>query len=79
MPQEPQLTAGKNVFENVMEAVEPIKAILRRYDEINAKFGEDLDPDAMDKLLAEQARVQDLIDLHNAWELIAKSRSRWTR
>jgi energy-dependent translational throttle protein EttA len=69
LSQEPQLNPEKNVFDNVMEAVEPIKAILRRYDEINAKFGEDLDPDAMDKLLAEQARVQDLIDLHNAWEL----------
>src|SRR6185295_10164245 len=39
------------------------------FDEINARFGEDLSPDEMDKLLAEQSRVQDAIDHANAWEL----------
>lgn len=69
LPQEPQLNPDKTVFENVMEAVEPIKKILRRYDEINAKFAEPMEPEEMEKLLAEQARVQDQIELHNAWEL----------
>ncbi len=69
LPQEPQLNPDKTVFENVMEAVEPIKKILRRYDEINEKFAEPMEPEEMEKLLAEQARVQDQIELHNAWEL----------
>jgi sulfate-transporting ATPase len=69
LPQEPQLNPDKTVFENVMEAVEPIKKVLRRYDEINAKFAEPMEPEEMEKLLNEQARVQDQIELHNAWEL----------
>jgi ATP-binding cassette ChvD family protein len=69
LSQEPQLNPDKNVEENVQEAVEPTRKILRRFDEINAKLGEPLEPDAMDKLLAEQARVQDQIELLNAWEL----------
>ena len=69
LPQEPQLNPDKTVFENVMEAVEPIKKILRRYDEINEKFAEPMEPEEMEKLLAEQAKVQDQIELHNAWEL----------
>ncbi len=69
LSQEPRLNPDKNVLENVEEAVAPTRAILRRYDEINARLGEPLEPDEMDKLLAEQARVQDQIELHNAWEL----------
>ncbi len=69
VPQEPRLNPAKDVFGNVEEAVEPIRAILRRYDEINARFAEPLEPEAMEKLLAEQARVQDKIDATNAWEL----------
>jgi ATP-binding cassette ChvD family protein len=69
LPQEPQLNPDKDVLGNVMEAVEPIRAVLRRYDEINAKLGEPMEPDAMDKLLNEQARVQDQIEALGAWEL----------
>ncbi len=69
LSQEPQLNPELDVFGNVQEAVEPIRAILRRYDEINAKLGEPLEPEAMEKLLDEQAKVQDQIELHNAWEL----------
>jgi len=69
LPQEPRLNPDKNVFENVEEAVEPTRKILRRFDEINARLGEPLDADAMEKLLTEQAKVQDLIEAHNAWEL----------
>ncbi|MGC4006607.1 MAG: energy-dependent translational throttle protein EttA [Pirellulales bacterium] len=69
LPQEPQLDPNKSVFENVMDAVEPVRAILRRYDEINERLGADIDGDEMEKLLDEQAKVQDQIELHNAWEL----------
>ena len=69
VPQEPRLTPGKNVWENVQEAVQSTRDVLNRFDEINAKLGEDMSPEAMEKLLDEQAKVQDKIDLLNAWEL----------
>jgi len=67
--QEPKLNPDKDVWGNVQEAVQSTRDILNRFDEINAKLGEPMDADKMDKLLAEQARVQDKIDLLNAWEL----------
>ena len=69
LSQEPQLNPDKDVWGNVEEAVEPTRKILRRFDEINARLGEDVSPAEMEKLLAEQAKVQDLIEAHNAWEL----------
>ena len=50
------------MFGNVEEAVEPTRKILRRFDEINAQLGEPMEPEAMEKLLAEQAKVQDQIE-----------------
>lgn len=69
VPQEPMLNPEKDVLGNVEEAVAKTRAILKRYDEINAKFAEPLDDAAMEKLLKEQTRVQDQIDAVNAWEL----------
>jgi len=69
LQQEPQLDPAKTVFENVMDAVGKTRAILTRFEEINAKLGEPMEPAAMEKLLAEQAAVQDLIDAKNAWDL----------
>ena len=67
--QEPRLDANKTVLGNVEEGVAEIKALLTRYDEINAKFGEEMSPEAMDKILEEQAKVQDRIEAANAWDL----------
>ncbi|MEX0678188.1 MAG: energy-dependent translational throttle protein EttA [Pirellulales bacterium] len=69
LSQEPQLNPEKDVWGNVEEAVEPTRKILRRYDEINARLGQNLAPDEMEKLLALQAKVQDRIELAGAWEL----------
>ena len=69
LPQEPRLDATKTVLGNVEEGVSEIKALLARYDEINAKFGEELSPDEMDKVLEEQGRVQDRIEAANGWDL----------
>jgi sulfate-transporting ATPase len=69
LEQEPTLDPEKTVFENVMEAVGETRAILRRFEEINARLGEPLDDAEMEKLLAEQAAVQDLIEARNAWDL----------
>jgi ATP-binding cassette ChvD family protein len=69
VPQEPQLNPDKDVLGNVEEAVQSTRALLKRYDEINARFGESLSDAEMEKLLAEQARVQDKVEALNAWEL----------
>jgi len=72
LPQEPQLDPSKDVFGNVDEGVASTRALLTRFDEINAKFGEDMSPEAMEKLLEDQAKVQDAIDAAGAWDLDSK-------
>jgi energy-dependent translational throttle protein EttA len=67
--QEPQLNPKKDVRGNVEEGVAETKALLEKYDAINAKLGEDLSPAEMDKTLEEQSRLQDRIDATNAWDL----------
>src|SRR5262249_5438062 len=67
--QEPRLDPKKEVRGNVEESVAPIKALLTRYDDVNAKLGEALSPNEMEKVLAEQGRLQDRIDASNAWDL----------
>jgi len=69
LQQEPRLNASKTVLGNVEEGVAEIKALLTRYDEINAKFGEELSPEEMDKVLEEQGKVQDRIEAANGWDL----------
>ena len=67
--QEPKLDPSKDVLGNVEEGVAEIKALLHRYDEINARFGEDLSPEEMEKVLEEQGKVQDRIEAANGWDL----------
>jgi len=69
LPQEPQLDAGKDVLGNVEEAVAATKKLLARFDEVNARLGEDITPDEMEKLLEEQAKLQDAIDAAKGWDL----------
>ena len=69
LPQEPRLDPTKTVKGNVEEGVAETKAILERYDELNMKLGEELSPEAMDKVLEEQGRLQDRIDAVNAWDI----------
>jgi sulfate-transporting ATPase len=69
LQQEPALNPDKDVRGNVEEGVAEIKAVLDRYDAINAKLGEDMSPEEMDKVLEEQSKLQDRIDATNAWDL----------
>jgi sulfate-transporting ATPase len=69
LPQEPRLDPAKNVLGNVEEGVAEVRALLNRYDEINAKFGDELSPEEMDKVLEEQGRIQDRIEAANGWDL----------
>src|SRR5215204_6033134 len=67
LEQEPKLDESKTVIECVKEAVQPIVEMLARFDEVNAKFAE---PDAdFDALVAEQAKLQEQLDKHDAWNL----------
>jgi ATP-binding cassette ChvD family protein len=67
LEQEPELDETKTVIEVVKEAVQPIVDLMARYDEVNAKFAE---PDAdFDALVAEQAKLQEELDKHDAWNL----------
>ena len=69
LPQEPVLDPAKNVLQHVEEAVGETRALLTRFEELSTKLGEPLADAEMEKVLAEQARVQDAIDAANAWEL----------
>ena len=69
LPQEPQLDPTKDVRGNVEQAVAQVRALLARFDAINARLGAVADPDEMDKLLEEQASVQDAIEAAQGWDL----------
>jgi sulfate-transporting ATPase len=67
LEQEPKLDESKTVIEVIREGVQPIVDMLRRFDEVNAKFAE---PDAdFDALIAEQSKLQDALDKVDAWHL----------
>src|SRR5215212_2362061 len=67
LPQEPQLDESKNVRQNVEEAVADQRKLLDRFNAISAAFGE-ADAD-FDKLMEEQAKVQERIDTLDLWNL----------
>jgi sulfate-transporting ATPase len=69
LPQEPELDESKTVRETVEEGVAGTKDLLQRFDEISMKFAEPMDDEAMNKLLAEQAELQEAIEATNGWEL----------
>ena len=75
LPQDPPLNEEKTVKENVMEGVQHVYDALAEYDEINVKFGLPEyyeDPDKMEKLMARQAELQDVIDSTDAWNMDSK-------
>ncbi len=69
LAQEPQLDPEKTVKENIEEAVAEMRDVLTRFEAVSMKFGEVTNDDEMNKLLAEQAALQDKIDAGNGWEL----------
>ena len=72
LPQDPPLNEEKTVKENVQEGVQYVYDALKEYDDINVKFGLEeyySDPEKMDKLMARQAEVQDIIDSTDAWNM----------
>jgi len=69
LEQEPPLDPTKTVFENVQEAVSERRQVLDRYNEISMKLGDVTDDKEMTKLCDEMAKLQDIIDAANLWEL----------
>ena len=69
LEQDPQLDPNKTVREIVSEGCQEIVDLLKEFDEVNAKFGEELSDDEMNKLYDRQASLQDQLDAKNAWDL----------
>ncbi len=69
LSQEPQLDPSKDVRGNVEVALKDQRNALERFNEIAMKFAEPMDDDAMNKLLEEQGRLQEYIDVHDLWNL----------
>ncbi len=69
LPQEPELDPSLDVKGNVEGAVAARRAVLRRFEEINARFAEPMSDDAMQALIEEQASVQEQIDHQGLWDL----------
>jgi ATP-binding cassette ChvD family protein len=69
LSQEPDLDPEKDVAGNVTEGLAEIKALVERFEEVSAKFGEELDEDEMNALIAEQGELQEKIEAANGWEL----------
>ena len=69
LPQEPELDPTLDVLGNVMQAVAGTKALLDRFDEISARFAEEMTDDEMTDLLTEQGELQEKIDAVEGWEL----------
>jgi sulfate-transporting ATPase len=69
LPQEPALDPDKDVFGNVIEGLAETKAIVERFEAVSARFAEELEPEEMEALIAEQGELQERIDQADAWEL----------
>jgi sulfate-transporting ATPase len=73
LPQEPQLDPNKDVRGNVAEGLGEVQALIDRFNEVSDKFADpDLSEEEMNKLLEEQAKLQDAIDAKGGWELERK-------
>jgi energy-dependent translational throttle protein EttA len=69
LPQEPVLDPDKDVAGNVTEGLAETKALLERFEAVSARFAEELSPEEMEALIAEQGELQEKIDQADAWEL----------
>lgn len=69
LEQEPHLDPQKNVFENVMDGLGELKAVVDEFNEISAKFAEPMSDDEMNELIMKQGELQEKIDAADAWDL----------
>jgi ATP-binding cassette ChvD family protein len=72
LPQEPELDEAKTVREIVVEGVGDVQSLIDRFNAISDRFAEPMSDDEMNKLMEEQAKMQDKIDAVGGWELERK-------
>jgi ATP-binding cassette ChvD family protein len=72
LPQEPELDEKKTVREVVIEGVGDVQSLIDRFNAISDRFAEPMSDDEMNKLMEEQAKMQDKIDAVGGWELERK-------
>ena len=69
LPQEPHLDSTKTVGENVADAFKELRVAIARFNAISEEFAQPMDDDKMNELLAEQAKLQEIIDTQDGWDL----------
>ncbi|MEE8332253.1 MAG: energy-dependent translational throttle protein EttA [Alphaproteobacteria bacterium] len=69
LPQEPDLDPEKDVFANVLEGMGETHELLRRFEEVSARFAEPMEDDEMNALIEEQGEIQEKIDAVDGWDL----------
>jgi energy-dependent translational throttle protein EttA len=69
LTQEPTLDPAKDVQDNVLEGLAGTKALLDRFEAVSTRLGEEISPEEMETLIAEQAELQEKIDAADAWDL----------
>ena len=73
LAQEPELDASMDVQGNVMSGMGEAKELVDRFNEVSARFAEDLTDDEMNDVIAEQGELQEKIDAMDAWDLERKA------
>jgi ATP-binding cassette ChvD family protein len=68
LEQEPQLDPSKNVIENIMDGLGETRDLLKRFEDVSAKFMEEMTDDEMNNLIMEQAELQEKIDACDGWD-----------
>ena len=69
LAQEPQLDESKDVYHNILDAIGEKRDLLEKFNEVSARFAEELTDDEMNALIEEQGELQEKIDHLNAWDL----------
>ena len=69
LEQEPQLDPDKNVMENIMDGLGETRDLLKKFEEVSARFAEPMSDDEMNALIEEQANLQEKIDACNGWDM----------
>ena len=73
LPQEPELDSSLDVAGNVLAGMGRAKELVDRFNEVSAKFAEEMTDDEMNAVIAEQAELQEEIDAIDGWDLERKA------
>ena len=68
LEQDPTLDPAKNVIENIMDGLGETRDLLKRFEEVSARFAEPMSDEEMNNLIIEQAELQEKIDACNGWD-----------